>query len=257
MRALLRTLGSRLEGLLFPADLYCICCGMPLAPGTDYALCPDCLAALHWAGERSCACCGRALSPTRPGRLCGDCRERPHRFERGFSCVQYGLLEKEMLHRFKYADKPYYAPMLGRLMAERMEAEDGGPFLLLPVPLHPARERRRGYNQAALLARETARCLGQPWRGDLLLRSRATAPMSRLGRGERAENIQNAFSLRAGAEDVLRGQHILLIDDILTTGSTADAASELLLSAGAARVWLLCFAAVPDWSDAGIAQACG
>ncbi|MDO4553169.1 MAG: ComF family protein [Bacillota bacterium] len=243
--------------LLYPSNIYCICCGASIDDGQPYSLCGECMENIHWAADRVCRGCGRILTPHRTGELCGVCRERRFSFERGFSCVQYGIIEKEMLYRFKYREQAYYGEKLAQLMYERLWPEEPGPVAAVPVPMSPRRERQRGYNQAALLAKGVAARLGSPFYGDLLVRRRETAPMNRLGRTDRAENVADVFALKRGGAELIKGKRILLVDDILTTGSTAEACSRALLAEGAGSVWLLTFAAVPDWSDAGVSQVCG
>lgn len=254
---MIRELAEGLAELVYPSNIYCICCGGPIDDGQPYSLCGNCRDSIHWASENVCAGCGRILTPHRRDGLCGICSERRFPFERGFSCVQYGVMEKEILHRFKYQDQSYYAEKLGQLMYERILPEEPGRVIITAVPMNPRRERERGYNQAALLAKEVAKRLEQPFCKDLLERRKHTAPMNRLGRAERFDNIRGAFALKEGKEKQIQGERILLVDDILTTGSTAGACAETLLQGGAAGVWLLTFAAVPDWSDAGTARVCG
>jgi ComF family protein len=120
-------------------------------------------------------------------------------------------------------------------LASRWEAAGAGGEVLVPVPVHADRARRRGYDQAVLLAAETSRCLGVPW-NRALVRIRNTAPQFDLGRRARRVNVSGAFGLAPGAEELVRGRWIVLVDDVVTTGSTLVACAEALYGSGAVAV---------------------
>jgi len=113
---------------------------------------------------------------------------------------------------------------------------------VVPVPIHKNREAKRGYNQVELMARQYARHAKLPLVSQVLVRTKDTLPMRNLGVSQRIDNVRDAFSIRKGGEDILAGKTILLIDDIYTTGSTADSCTQTLLAGGAKEVWLLTFA---------------
>lgn len=119
-----------------------------------------------------------------------------------------------------------------------------GADALVPVPLHPLRLWRRRFNQAALLASVISRHAGVPSRPDWLARRKATRPQVGLTRAERGENLQGSFAVPASARPAVAGKHIVLVDDVLTTGATANAAARVLLRAGSAQVDVLTFARV-------------
>src|SRR5262249_14450678 len=125
---------------------------------------------------------------------------------------------------------------LGDLMAEmgRLSLPVPDPDLLIPVPLHPRRERERGFNQSLLLARRLGRAWGLPVRVDILARTVATPPQTDLGAEERRANVRRAFALRR--PELVAGRHVILVDDIVTTGSTAGACAARLREGGAATV---------------------
>ena len=177
---------------------------------------------------------------------CKDCREFPHLFERGFTCVQYGLYERSVMLSFKYGDKGYIGEKLGEILFDRIqpEMESGLAFdIIIPVPMHKSKVRKRGYNQAELMARPLAQKTGIPLLKEGLIRVKASKPMSKLSTYDRMENVKNIFTLKEDAVKLVRNQTILLVDDIYTTGSTADECSRVLLNAGAEKVYLLTFAA--------------
>jgi len=148
-----------------------------------------------------------------------------------------------LLLSFKYGGKSYIGRKIAEIMADRVAAEEDLLVdLILPVPMHRAKQKKRGYNQAEIIAKYLAELLCTPHSGKLLLRTAKTPAMSRLRPEERRNNMENAFSIAPGAEKRIEGKRILLVDDIFTTGSTADACSNTLLNAGASEVRLICFA---------------
>ncbi len=236
-----RDLIDRLLELIYPSGIYCISCGKPIGPGFHYALCPVCMKSIKWANGSLCRICGKSLYISKEG-LCEDCIEFPRSFDRGFSCVEYGIKEKEIIHRFKYKDKDYYASKLALLMYDRICPEDLGVDLVVPVPMYKPKEKRRGYNQAALLAKALARLLNKPFRSDMLLRVKDTLPMSNLSAEQRRTNLKGAFAVTKSREKVLFDKTVLLVDDVFTTGNTADACSLALKDAGAVKVYVATFA---------------
>lgn len=209
--------------LLYPSNIYCCCCGDTIDPDMPYSLCSRCVRAITWTTE--------------------DLRADTHLFAAGYSCARYESRTKEILKRFKYGNKPWLAKPLGELMLERIAGSAGKPDLVTAVPMYRAKERRRGYNQAALLAREVACGLDVPFEPYLLHRTRNTDAMSLLSAEERRFNLRSAFRVNEAMREMLPDKRILLIDDIMTTGTTADECCAALLSAGAAEVRLLVFAA--------------
>jgi len=146
---------------------------------------------------------------------------------------------REAIHQFKYEGLRALASILGEMLYDSWEAQPWPVELIVPVPLHPIRLRERGYNQSALLARELARHIRLPVAERALLRIHPTPPQVGLNAEQRAENVRNAF--RCG-DDSLRGKRVLLIDDVLTTGSTLRACAQALLEGGAQAVWALTLA---------------
>jgi ComF family protein len=151
---------------------------------------------------------------------------------------------REALHAFKFGARRALAAPLGDLLAEVAAARPLAPVpdLLLPVPLHPRRERERGFNQASLLARRVGRSLGRPVREDVLARVVATRSQTELDAAARRANVRNAFEVRQPAPIV--GRHVILVDDVLTTGATLSECARRLREAGAAVVGALTVARV-------------
>jgi ComF family protein len=153
---------------------------------------------------------------------------------------------RKAIHALKYTGQRRAAQPLGDVLAaayHRYQRDGMAADLIIPLPLHAERERERGYNQATLLARRLSTRLRVPMRADLLIRHRSTPPQVGLRWGERRANVAGAFALAGPhAAAQLAGKRILLIDDVVTTGSTLDAAAEALLAAGPASVWGLAIA---------------
>lgn len=230
--AVLSTLGRVALDLLFPPR--CALCG---CHGAD--LCPECASALPRAEPPRCQ---RCWSPLRPGSECRRCGEAdglalegllsPYVFEEG---------ARELVHALKYRHRSVLAQPMGELMARHLEGASPAIDVVVPVPLHPRRQRARGYNQSLLLAREVSRRLKSPLVAGTLARRVNTPPQAKAaGAGARRRNVAGAFEGRPGVVD---GRRVLLVDDVTTTGATLDACARVLLSeGGASAVWGLTFA---------------
>lgn len=233
------------EGILeavFPSNIYCIRCGSLIDGTRTYSLCDDCIRKLHWITGRTCEKCGKAIPDTYRGAKCYDCMVHRHAFTKGYSCLTYGLYEREILMDFKYNGKGYLAAKLGDMMYDKIISEDLTPDVIVPVPTGKKREKNRGYNQAVLLAKR----LGRRWGVDVdtvsLCRKKETAPLRSLNPAEREAALTGAFGVEKKYKHRIEGKTVLLIDDIYTTGATADACSMALLHAGAYEVYFMSLA---------------
>ncbi len=200
----------------------------------EKTICSRCAVELPWLVH----CCPRCASPiTVFGDNCPYCREHPVAFTYCCALGSYQGALRKTLHRFKYRGEKGLALPLGRLLSARLTATSwiATVDVLVPIPLSTQRQRTRGYNQAALLAQSVSRNLGIPSQG-LLQRTRETDSQTSLGRHDRWENICGAFKESNNSEGKLLGKNVLLVDDILTSGATAHAASLALKAAGAATV---------------------
>ena len=222
--------------LIYPSS--CMGCGA-YSEGT---ICPQCLSDLEALPPPLCACCGLPLGESGYQELrCEKCRRHPPSFCRVTALGGYSGVLRHLIHQFKFRRKSSLAGPLAELLAEnwkRAERVDA----LVPVPLHPARQRARGYNQAELLARSLGRLTGVEIRGDLLIRSRLTGIQTELGGDERRLNVEGAFAPGRGWKRAAR--HIALVDDVMTTGATLEACAKVLLAQGASRVEALVLARV-------------
>lgn len=214
----------------------CLVCGE--AGDGGLALCVACRESLP-CNRTACATCGVPLPVASPA--CGHCLRRPPPQAGTRAVFVYRAPLDRLLPRAKFHGDLAGARLLAALMAPAL-GEAPRPQAIIPVPLHRARLRRRGYDQALELARPLARALHLPLRDDVLRRVRATAPQSRLDARARRRNLRGAFAVRDGAD---LPAHVALVDDVMTTGATAQAAALALRRAGVARVDVWVCARVP------------
>lgn len=214
--------------MLFPAT--CAGCRLPLESGPLSPLCGGCANQLP-----------RCPFPRLPGR--------GRALDGALSPFLYEGVCRDLILALKYEGRLSWVPFLASNIAEEALRRLGplSADRILPVPLHPTRLRERTFNQAELLAHAVARQLGVPCETELLIRCRPTQPQMELTREKRSRNVRGAFDLRRGSS--LKGQRLLLVDDLLTTGATAEACAKLLKSAGARSVWALTAAYDPRKRD--------
>ena len=223
--------------LLWPAR--CLVCAEPAEDARD--LCRACAAALPW-NRTACDRC--ALPLAAPG-TCGACLRRPPPLTAVHAACRYGFPLDRLLLRFKFHHDLTAGRLLAQLMAEATTMLPR-PDAVVPIPLHRARLRQRGYDQALELARPLARALSLPLRANALVRVRATNAQSELDASARRRNLLDAFAVTgvAAPANALPG-HVVLVDDVMTTGATLHAAARALLRAGVQRVDAWVCARVP------------
>lgn len=224
---------SLLRGLL-PAT--CLLCGGAARGALD--LCADCAAQLPTL-DNACPRCAMPLQDAL-GTPCGHCLQRAPRFGACIAALRYEHPVRELLSRFKFQGDLAAGRMLAGLLAVRLAtlpAARRTALVLVPVPLHPARLRERGFNQSERIARVLAAELGLALSNTLVRRVQRTADQKQLDAAARSRNLQGAFHATGCA-----GRRIALVDDVITTGATAEAVTAALLAAGAAQVEVWCLA---------------
>ncbi len=268
----------------FPAD--CRICGSPLVRVSRLPVCESCLTALRPLQGAYCAVCGEDLHlpaylQQEPDQNRGEANFRESRcllcqrvdppFERAVAYGSYDRGLRDMIHLLKFQQVRPAAAILGRMLAETIvslePAMPVGMIAVVPVPLHRRKQAQRGFNQVEMIARAALKALARPKRFELcpavLRRCRETGSQIGLTNHQRRENLRGAFKVSDPTRILKRD--ILLIDDVLTTGTTASECARVLLRAGAARVWVATVArtlkissvaAMPDvlpenWEDDG------
>lgn len=210
-------------------------------------ICDDCLATTRNLDSPLCPFCGVPfLTEDGLDHACGACITAPPPFAAARAAVIYEGAVRELIHRLKYDGKIQVRRPLGLLLAERLKrfAVDAAPDLLLPVPLHVKRLRQRGFNQAVLLGELLSREWGVPMARQAIKRVRWTEPQITLAAGDRAANVRGAFAI--ADPGIIKGKRVMLIDDVMTTGSTVVECGRLLGKSGAASVFVAVVARVPD-----------
>ncbi len=240
-----KALSGRFLDALFPPAIYCIVCEKPIDNHNVYSICDDCLNILNWANYKTCVLCGRALEDWYPAELCSECANKKHEFDDGISCLQYRDNERMIIHDFKYHKKSWLARIFAEMLYDKINMQNlyDDWDLIVPVPMFYAKECKRGYNQAALLAEFLSKKLKKPFEKELLIRLRDTVPMNHLGAEERLRNLDGAFCVNEYLKDSIKNKNILLVDDIYTTGITVDVCSRVLKSAGVAHITIITIAA--------------
>jgi ComF family protein len=231
---------SALDALLPP--LCCACGGLT---AKAHAFCASCWGELNFITPPYCACCGVPFEYSiDQGALCGACMMEKPLFVEARAPLSYDDESRALILPFKSADRTDYAPAFARLMlqsaAEIIQKSD----VIVPVPLHVLRLFARRYNQAAMLALGIGKASNKKVLLQALHRRKRTPSQGTLHRNERKRNVAGAFAVNPAMKKHLQGKAVLLIDDVLTTGATANACAKVLLAAGAKEVRVLALARV-------------
>lgn len=235
MKKLIKTISRGALELIYPSR--CPACDDLL--GFDelaVGFCKNCSPLIKRVGEDVCIKCGKSNPGDR--ELCPDCMKSSRKFEQARAVYEYSGPIKEAMYRYKYANRRNYS----QIFASDAKTAQGrwlravSPRVILPVPMYLKKRAKRGYNQAEEFGRALSKVSGIPFAEDVVLRTRDTPALKTLGPVDRLKSLRDAFE----CTKVFRKKaDILLVDDIFTTGATADAVSDVLISAGAGRIYCL------------------
>ncbi len=218
---------------LFPENFTCELCGVEIF---EDRLCPDCARTVFHNDGVTCPVCGRRMDES---ELCADCKEHIPNYEKGVSALVYEGGAIALVGAYKRGKaylKRYFADLIEPLLAN-LPAYDEIAY----IPITKAKKRERGYNQSLLLAKELSKRTGKPVL-HVLEKAKDTPEQKTLSRQERLNNLENCFRVTDRA--ACKGKSILLVDDVLTTGATVEAAAKKLKQAGAKAVYVACVASV-------------
>ncbi len=226
---------DKFTDMLFPRR--CPVCGDVVIPRGEY-ICPECIGELHFISEPVCKVCGREIL-SEDEELCSNCKRHKFSFEYGYALMSYNDVAAQSIARIKYSGAKEYLDYYGKTAAEiygdRIRAM--GVDAIVPIPVHKSRLKKRGYNQAAVLAHVMGDAIGIPVYEDALHRNKKTTALKELNAAERLKNLTSAFYAGDIPSDM---NSVLLVDDIFTTGATLEATTRCLKRAGVDKVY--CFA---------------
>lgn len=233
MRFPKRALFDYILNLLFPCS--CVVCHAPVPERRWGGACPECWSGLLPIEPPFCPKCGEPAAAIEG--LCGLCLRGDHVFDFARSALLFTHTFREIIHHLKYADRVSLAKPLGDILKECLEKHGFEGTLIVPVPLHPSRERSRGFNQAELIASR----LGRPVATRLLRRRKNTPSQTGLTRNQRKQNLASAFEVTGRVSGT-----VIVVDDVYTTGSTMNEVAKTLKRGGAERVEVLTVARVAN-----------
>ncbi|TAM40657.1 ComF family protein [bacterium] len=240
---MLRRLAKGLKELIYPNC--CAACGEKMPSGKPRKfICPSCGDKLEMNLPPFCVSCGRHLEGTKAEKnICPVCLKVKFNFDRAFSPCKYSGAIKKLIRDFKYTGDDYLGESLGDIMNDFIK-EYNLPLAdmdyIIPIPLHKSRLREREFNQAEILSDHIAREFNKMVLPRVLMRPKATKTQAELGPEERLLNVKNGF--RVIRPELVKEKDLLLVDDVLTTGATANQAAESLKGSGARRIILLTLA---------------
>lgn len=214
---------------IYPKNINCIICDNPIKITNTYSLCKDCFMELHFILD-GCGKCGKPIINHNLEREslndCSYCYDKTFYFDRAISCIEYNSISKHLILDFKYKSKTYLCKYIAQIMKEKLEIECIDIDYILFVPLHKKRLKKRGFNQSEKIAKELSKLTQIPVL-DCISRVKNTKKLYRLSKKERKKELKNGFSAKDNI-NLIKNKKVILIDDIFTTGSTANEISKVL-----------------------------
>ncbi|MEQ1789587.1 MAG: ComF family protein [Rickettsiales bacterium] len=230
---------ERILNLLFPPQ--CLNCDVRVP--THGTLCLPCWQQIGFISDPMCECCGLPFDyDIGEHALCASCLQTRPAYGRARAAFRYDEHSRKLITRFKYADQTQLAKIYGTWLAKAGGEIIAQTDIIIPVPLHYWRFVHRRFNQSALLAQVVSRKTGLKYLPNGIKRTRHTTPQTGLTRKQREKNVKGAFIIPPRYAEKIKGRNILLIDDVITTGSTIEQCTKILLKAGAAQVNVLTLA---------------
>lgn len=227
--------------LLFPEHIKCVVCNREIYSYDSFDLCPSCYDKITFLSEyQCCKKCGRPLIDHSDYNYCNECLKRYRYFDRGFSATVYDSVSEKMIFDFKYNDKTFLYRSIGDIMAECLTCDNVDYDFITYVPIHTMRRITRGFNQSKLIAERISEITGKRMINDAVVRNKNTKRLKNLTMIQRENELKGAFLANDRLD--LEGTKLLLVDDIMTTGTTADRCSMVLKDMGAEEVIVVTFA---------------
>lgn len=218
----------------------CPVCNKPLGykQGKRLKIHDICRKELVYIGKNRCLKCGKEIADEN-NEYCYDCMHRSHEYNQGVAVYQYTKGIKQSVYQYKYKNKREYAIFYGQEIYDRCSdiINAWNPEVIIPVPLHISKYKKRGFNQAQLIAKQISEHTNITLENDILLRCRKTVPMKKLNDKQRLKNLKNAFIIN---QNIVKYKRVLIVDDIYTTGSTIDECARALKNRGVEQVYFIC-----------------
>ncbi len=245
-----------ISNIIFPENIYCMSCGNLIDAEHKYGLCSECIENVSWIDGAVCEICGKELSYD--GQVCYDCQNRYETYiVNGRLCVNFNDRERDIVHQFKYGNKPFLAKNIAEIMMDRLIVDDVHVDFLVPVPMHPKKKMLRGYNQADLLAEALGKLMNVDVLYDVIVNRNYLNASAEMGGVDRRQKAAEAFEAVSGSvqREKIRNKRLMLIDDVYTTGSTMQACARVLREMGAGEIYSCAFASAG--SNMFATQVCG
>ena len=232
--------------IFYPDDFGCIVCskrGLHRAEHSNAVICDECYKTIKLVSGAVCIKCGRQLGIS--DSYCENCAKHDFEFDNAASAYCYEGAMRELIHKLKYSGEQWIAELMSGVMYDVLLQKDWEIDVIAYVPMYRSKQRARGYNQAELLAKGVAKrksieCV------ELLKRIKNTTPQSKLDKDERMLNIKDAIEVNKNIDIDVNGKNVLVIDDILTTGSSLNECARVLKANGANKVFGLCLCSVKE-----------
>ncbi len=224
--------------LFYPKNLKCIFCGEELNEKSQNGSCTSCLKVLPYV-YNECLKCGNPLENA--GAVCLDCKRNNYDFDFARSVFAFDGLVKTAVHKFKYFSAKPYAKPLANFMIDKFKSCNIVSDIVTFVPMHPQKQKLRGFNQAELLANDVAKSLNLNCK-NLIVKTKETASQTTMSYLERLNNVKDCYAFNPDFKKDILGKSILLIDDVFTTGATSSYIASLLKQNGALKVYVLTLA---------------